>query len=52
MSLSEPYPTQYCCNLRATCPQVRVQIPKQIVAYKPPGDQILRLVKAGQPPRN
>ena len=29
MSLSEPYPTQYCCNLRATCPQVRVQIPRQ-----------------------
>ena len=27
--LFEAYPTQYCCNLRARHPRVRVQIPRQ-----------------------
>ena len=27
---SEAYPTQYCCNLRAGCFWVRVQIPGQV----------------------
>ena len=30
MSLSEAYPTQYCCNLRAGGPQVRVKIPGKL----------------------
>jgi len=29
VSLSEAYPTQNCCNLRARRPRVRVQIPRQ-----------------------
>ena len=29
VSLSEAYPTQYCCNLRAGHPCIRVQIPRQ-----------------------
>lgn len=31
--LNKADPTQYCCLLVAKRPQVRVQIPKQIVAY-------------------
>ena len=30
MSLSEAYPTQYCCNLRTRHPRVRVQIPTKL----------------------
>ena len=47
MSLLEAYPTQYYCNLRARCPQVRVQIPRQVKAGHPPEDRIPRQVKAG-----
>ena len=31
-SLFEAYPIQYCCNLRAMCSQVRLQIPRQAEA--------------------
>ena len=30
MSLSEAYPTQYYCNLKARRPQTRVQIPSRL----------------------
>ena len=43
MSLSEAYPTQYCCNLRSGCPLVRVQIPRQIEA-----DDILEIESPGR----
>ena len=49
MSLSEAYPTQYCCNLRPGRPWIRVQIPRQVEAWQPPGDQ---QVKACWPPEN
>ena len=32
LSLSEAYPTQYCCNLRARRPQIRLQISRQAEA--------------------
>ena len=31
-SISEAYPTQYCCNLRVRHPRVRVQILRQAEA--------------------
>ena len=43
MSLSKDYPTQYCCNLRAGHPRVRVQIPRQIEA-----DNILEIESTGR----
>ena len=52
VSLSEAYPTQYCCNLRARHPQVRVQIRRQAEALQPPRDLIPRQVEAGRPPKN
>ena len=42
------YPMQYCCNLRASHSQVRVQIPRQAEAWQPPGDRIPRQVGAGK----
>ena len=50
VSVFKAYPTQYCCNLRARCPQVRLQISRQAEAWQPPGDQIPRQVEAGQSP--
>ena len=32
VSLSETYSTQYCCNMRARHPQVKVQILRQAEA--------------------
>ena len=51
MSLSEAYPTQYCCNLGARHPRVRVQIARQVEAHQPLGDQIPGQVKACWPLR-
>ena len=45
--LSEAYPNQYCCNVRASCPQVRVQIRRQAS-----GDRIPRQVKTCWPSKN
>ena len=52
VSLSEVYPTQNCCNLRARRPRVRVQIPRQAEAWQPPRDHIPSQVEAGRPLEN
>ena len=43
MSLSEDYPTQYCCNLRARHPQVTVQIPGRLTR-----DSLLEIESLGR----
>ena len=51
MSLSEAYPTQNCCNLRARRPRVRVQIPRQAEARQPTRDRIPGQVEGDGLPR-